>query len=130
MSKMLSYHFERTAQEKGYGESEVWYSLGFCQGDHVSLDGKPDLEALISRLLPDHLQEAARGAVDKGLSITIREGRIDYECAADTLDPLEEEAEQALIETVTDYAAKENCFLLRLDRDADMHSDLKVFDTP
>ena len=46
------------------------------------------------------------------------------------LEELEETGFSAEFRNLLVYAAKENCFLLRLDRDADMHSDLKVFDTP
>ncbi|AJF08156.1 hypothetical protein GSUB_16780 (plasmid) [Geoalkalibacter subterraneus] len=94
---MLEYHFQRVAAEKGYGDSKACFSLGFCQGDHVSFDGEnPDLELLAERLLGGKQLEAAKQAIDKDMDVSIRDGRAYDNDLGQDLTSAEEHAAKEL----------------------------------
>lgn len=99
---MLSYHFKRVAQEMGYEDCKVFFSLGFCQGDHVHLEGSPEMEPLADRLLAGKHIPAAKRAVEKGFSVEIRNGSVWDTRAIEDLTPLEEEAEQQFFEAIVE----------------------------
>lgn len=71
-------YFEDVLSRMGYGDTEVYYSLGYCQGDGVAFYGEIDLERVARRILGPkrHIEAVLNVLADEGGKYGIERPRV------------------------------------------------------
>lgn len=71
-TSLVTLHFERQLERRGYPTHDIRWSLGYCQGDGMAFYGRVDAQACADRLLRGKVRAAAKRAIGKATaSLTI-----------------------------------------------------------